>query len=57
MREFPLVRRPTTWESFFGIRRESAAIVFSGVDRPRTVDVGFVTKRTIADTVIVSVED
>ena len=57
MREFPLVRRPTTWESFSGIRGESAAIVFSGVDRPRTVDVGFVTKRTIADTVIVSVED
>jgi hypothetical protein len=38
--------------------RESAAIVFSAVDRPRAVDVvGFVTKRAIADTVIVSVED
>src|SRR6202522_967787 len=39
-------------------RRSGAAIVFSGVDRPRVRDiVGVITKRSIADTVIDSYDD
>jgi len=39
-------------------RRSGAAIVFSGVDRPRARDiVGVITKRSIADTVIDNYDD
>jgi CIC family chloride channel protein len=38
--------------------RSGAAIVFSGVNRPRVRDiVGVITKRSIADTVIDSYDD